>query len=163
MAVKTTGNLNLLSWIQEKDYDVWEYLYENYLVHIMNQKKTLAEIHRPLQFKRMFKNLQKVASVFDEQHESMCYARYVGGKYDISLPYRGKEWNQEQNQYWVAGFRLRERDLDKWSNRGAPPAMILDDASKDDLIEKCKECEIDYRKSCNKGKIMKAILNHPDN
>jgi len=163
MAV-TTGHLNLLSWIQEKDYDVWLYLYENYLVHVMNQKKTFPEIHRPLQFKRMFKNLQKNHN--DPQrnkYESMCYARYVGGKYDISLPYRGNRWAHEQNKYWVAGLRLRERDLDMWSNRGAPPAMILDDASKDDLIEKCKECEIDYRKSWNKGKIMKAILNHPDN
>lgn len=159
MAV-TTGHLNRLSWLQESDHDVWLYLYENYLVHVMNQKKTLPQIHRPLHFKRMFKNLQKTQN---DTYESMSYARYVGGKYSISLPYRGKGWDQERNNYWVAGLKLKERDLDTWSNRGSPPAMIIDQLSKDDLIEKCKECEIDYRKSWTKGKIMKAIMNHQDN
>jgi len=159
MAV-TTGHLNLLSWIQEKDYDVWLYLYENYLVHVMNQKKTLPAIHRPLHFKKKFKNLQKTQN---DTYESMSYARYVGGKYSISLPYRGKGWDQERNNYWVAGLKLKQRDLDRWDYRGAPPAMIIDQLSKDDLIEKCKECEIDYRKSWTKGKIMKAIMNYQDN
>jgi len=155
-------HINLLSWLQESDHDVWLYLYNNYIVHVMNQKKTLPQIHRPLHFKRMFKNLQKTQGERDT-YESMCYARYVGGKYSISLPYRGKGWHHERTNYWVAGLKLQARDLDTWSNRGSPPAMIMDELSKDDLIEKCKECEIDYRKSWNKGKIMKAILNHPDN
>lgn len=162
MAVMT-GHLNLLSWLQEQDHDVWLYLYENYLVHVMNHKKTLSEVHRPLHFKKMFKNLQKEER-YDSHYESMSYARYVGGKYDISLPYcRMKGLDKEWNNYWVAGLKLQERDLDKWINRNQPPALELDRWSKDDLIEKCKECEIHYRKSWNKDKIIKALMNHPDN
>ncbi len=155
-------HINLLSWLQERDHDVWLYLYNNYIVHVMNQKKTLPQIHRPLQFKKMFKNLWKMEAGRNVI-ESMCYARYVGGKYSICLPYRHKEWDHERTNYWVAGLKLKARDLDTWENRGSPPAMIMNEVSKDDLIEKCKECEIDYKKSWNKGKIMKAILNHPDN
>jgi len=131
----------------------------------MNQKKTLPEIHRPLHFKKMFKNLEKDRAIYCYNNNnfvwaSRSYARYVGGKYSIRVDeINEREWNK----YWVAGLKLKARVVDRWENRGSPPAMIMNEVSKDDLIEKCKECEIDYRKSWNKGKIMKAILNHPDN
>ena len=158
------GHVNLLSWLQEQDYDVWLYLYENYLVHVMNHKKMLSQVHRPLHFKKMFKNLQ-VENAYDSKNfcESRSYALYVGGKYSIHTSHGGYGaiFAGHGIKYYIAGLPLRTRELYSWQTAVQHPGQELCH-SKNDLIEKCKECEVHYRKSWNKDKLIRALMDHPD-
>ena len=121
----------------------------------------LSQVHRPLHFKKMFKNLQ-VENTYDEHCESRSYARYVGGKYSIHTRYGGGATAAQPGiKYYLAGLLLRTRELYSWQTAVQHPGQEVRH-SKNDLIEKCKECEVHYRKSWNKDKLIRALMDHPD-
>ena len=159
----TTTHLNLLSWLQDADYDVWLYLYNNYLVHVVNARSMKAEIHRPLQFKRMFKDLQRGSCHRDTWlRESRSYCRYLRGRYSISASCMDE--NQSQ-QLYLCGMPLQT-----WSPQNAweqqkPHQCFLDHnrGSKETCIDQCEKLDIHYRKSWTKGKIVTQMLAHEDN
>ena len=158
----TTTNLNLwrsLSWLQSADNDVWLYLYNNYLVPVLNSKMTHPEIHRPRHFKRMFEDLKRQCRGYDsELSEARSYCKYLAGRYNIA--HDSYRWQTSQNIY-LCGIRLPRGERQAWDD--TPYSVNMDNISKDQCIEKCKELDIHYRKSWTKGKIIKTMLNHEDN
>lgn len=157
----TTTHLNLWSWLQDADYDVWLYLYNNYLVPVLNAKKMHPEIHRPLQFKRMFKNLKKVSAVCgDWERESRSYCRYVAGKYSISSSPMDEKGGQN---LYLCGVRLQTWKPQHSWEQGKPISINIENTRKETCIDQCKKLDIHYRKSWTKGKIVTQMLAHEDN
>ena len=163
----TTTHLNLWSWLQDADYDVWLYLYNNYLLPVLNAKKMHREIHRPLQFKRMFKNLQKGQFKPGLTRESRSYCRYLAGKYtiDVSSLFAGIMDENHSQQLYLCGIPLQT-----WSPQNAweqqkPHQCYLDHTrgGKETCIDQCDKLDIHYRKSWTKGKIVTQMLAHEDN
>jgi len=148
-----------LTWLQDADYDVWLYLYKNYLVPVINAKKMHPEIHRPLQFKRMFKDLQKG---WGSVRESRSYCKYLAGKYSISTCSMDEHLSQK---LYLCGMPLQTWSPQHTWEQEKPYQCFLDhyQGNKETCIEKCKELDIHYRKSWTKGKIVKEMLAYEDN
>jgi hypothetical protein len=162
---------NLLSWLMAEDYDVWLYLYENYLIHVMNHKKMHPQIQRTPQFKKMLKNLRR-ESAWKQNTESRCYANYVGGKYSIAVGeagprIQGSIESYYPTHYWLAGERIlskSKKDRGLWSGDPMDAKMVLgDDLTKDKIIEICRFNELDYRKSWPKKRLLDLVLKYKDN
>ena len=105
----TTTHLNLLSWLQDADYDVWLYLYNNYLVHVVNARSMKAEIHRPLQFNRMFKDLQRMPlqtwspqNAWEQQKPHQCFLESNQGSKEICID-KCKELDIHHRKSWTKG------------------------------------------------------------
>ncbi len=162
----TTTNLNLwrsLSWLQSADNDVWLYLYNNYLVPVLNSKMTHSEIHRPRHFKRMFEDLKRNCYDPSAISEARSYCKYLAGRYSIS---HGSDALKTSQNLYLCGIRLQSEGwVSEWRRtwEDTPFSVNMNNISKDQCIEKCKELDIHYRKSWTKGKIIKAMLNHEDN
>ncbi len=153
----TTTHINLWSWLQDADHDVWLYLYNNYLVHVINAKKMHPQIHRPLQFKRMVKDLHKNhLGSWDELRDSRAYCRYLAGRYTL---YHNTMDDGRQNLY-ICGLKMAPL-MRGWPLQDS--GINVGSWTKEDCIEKCKELDIHYRKSWTKGKIVRAMLDHEDN
>jgi len=162
---------NLLSWLMAEDYDVWLYLYNNYLIHVMNHKKMHPQIKRTPHFKKMFKNLKR-ESHWRENIESRCYANYVGGKYTIAVGETGPKIYKTidsyyPTRYWLAGekiFSKYKKEGELWCIDDPDAKMVLgDELTKDKLIEICRFNELDYRKSWPKKRLLDVVLKYKDN
>jgi len=163
--VATNNVWESLTWLQDADYDVWLYLYKNYLVPVINAKKMHPEIHRPLQFKRMFKNLKRTSGhqgCRDWVRESRSYCRYLAGKYSISTSPMDERLSQK---LYLCGMPLQTWSPQYNWEQEKPYQCFLDhhQGSKETCIEKCKELDIHHRKSWTKGKIVTEMLAHEDN
>jgi len=156
----TTTHLNLWSWLQDADYDVWLYLYNNYLLPVLNAKKMHREIHRPLQFKRMFKNLTAGCNLWER--ESRSYCRYLAGKYSISASPMDEKKSQ---QLYLCGIPLQTWSPQHTWEQQKPHQCFLDHnrGGKETCIDQCEKLDIHYRKSWTKGKIVTQMLAHEDN
>jgi len=158
--------LNMLTWLKETDYDAWLYLYKNYLIHIVNARKMHPQIHRPIHFKKMFKNLQKEyrGTPYQRFCESRSYARYVGAKYTIDLPCGMKALDYAfGTKYYIGGKQLEPFDEQDYRTRIISYGMRAKRISKDDLIDICRENDLNPRVSWNKPKLFKLIYTHPNN
>jgi len=160
--------LNMLTWLKETDYDAWLYLYKNYLIHIVNARKMHPQIHRPIHFKKMFKNLQKEyrGTIPTSQRfcESRSYARYVGAKHTIDLPYGMPGMNNAfATKYYIGGKQLHPFNDQDYRTRIISYGIRAKNITKDDLIDMCRENDLNPRVSWNKPKLFKLIYTHPNN
>ena len=160
--------LNMLTWLKENDYDAWLYLYKNYLIHIVNARKMHPQIHRPIHFKKMFKNLQKEYNGTSPTSERFCesrsYALYVGAKHTIDIRYgMTLGYDRLEPKYYIAGKRLDPFDEQDYRTRIISYGMRARRISKDDLINMCRENDLNPRVSWNKAKLFKLIYTHPNN
>lgn len=170
----STSHLNLLSWLQEADYDVWLYLYNNYLIHVINNRKVCKEVHLPIQLQKMLRNCGEGESDdecgfrrrgYDKKlHSGRIYANYLSGRtlnleprHEIYLP----------NHYFLCGLRLASIKKPYFSPDSDPDVKLVMDygITKDELLQVCngEEYPVVVKKSWNKPKIIKAMLSEYEN
>lgn len=167
----STSHLNLLSWLQEADYDVWLYLYNNYLIHVINNRKVCKEVHLPKQLQKMIRNSQKgdrflVPTFSRSIHIGRIYARYLGAR-DLNLKSYVKVSDTHPDKFYLCGERLFPEKKTDWSSPMAPQryGMVFSNTTKDDLLQVCnsEEYPVAVKKSWNKPKIIKAMMSDYNN
>jgi len=168
----STSHVSLLSWLQEADYDVWLYLYNNYLIHVINNRKLCKEVHLPNQLQKMIRNSQKaiwkgrVPTGERNIHTGRIYARYLGAR-SLDLSCYHSISVRHKDKYYLCGESLFPETKTDWNSPMAPVrcGMRFANTTKDDLLQICngEEYPVDVKKSWNKQKILKAMLSEYNN
>jgi|DEB0MinimDraft_6_1074348.scaffolds.fasta_scaffold00886_5 hypothetical protein len=170
----STSHVSLLSWLQETDYDVWLYLYNNYLIHVINNRKVCKEVHLPNQLQKIIRNCGEGEA--DEEsgflrrgyekklHSGRIYASYLSGR-TLNLEPRHEIF--KPNHYFLCGLRICPVKKPYYSHESEPDVKVVMDygITKDELLQVCngEEYPVDVKRSWNKTKIIKAMLSEYEN
>ncbi len=155
-----TAHLNLLSWLQEEDHDVWEYLFNNYLLPVIKRKGCLKEI-RYIENKRLMKMINKFRGGYEgTSHDGRWFIRYNNlTTHDLKPRAMSCDWRKDEFDRPRCFGRV---DIN--SERGGLMQMINQrawlkiDGTKDQIIKHLQENEIKYKKSWKKEQLVKAML-----
>ena len=154
-----TAHLNWLSWLQEEDHDVWEYLFNNYLLPVIKRKGCLKEI-RYIENKRLMKMIKKFRGGYEgTSHDGRWFIRYNTltafqlKPNSLSHLYYGDQFDRPR----CFGDVEFTSEIDK-AGYVNQTAKIKIDGTKDQIMKHLQENEIKCRKSWKKEQMVKAML-----
>lgn len=152
-------HINLLSWIQEQDYDAWLALYE-YLEPIIMMRRSLPKLRRDEWFQKML-----IKQKIDDENTkptSIYYNRYINYKSKIDTHVHSIQENFALTNIYICGIKCdSERIRDHW---GATMIkgyrlIISSHTTKDDIFKSVKAySDIPIKKSWTKGRMIDALI-----
>tara|TARA_R100000479_G_scaffold56186_1_gene26631 strand:+ start:1181 stop:1633 length:453 start_codon:yes stop_codon:yes gene_type:complete len=147
-----TAHLNWFSFLQEQDYDVWEYLFNNYLLPVIKKKASLKEI-RYIENKRLMK--------FIKTRKHGYAGPYHCGRYFVRYNTLLKNNIQPcapicEEQYFGFSRMMGGNGPSGWNTQRSYGAVV--NSTKDQIMKHLEENEIKCRKSWTKEKMVKAML-----
>lgn len=146
-----TAHLNWFSLLQEQDYDVWEYLFNNYLLPVIKSKACLKEI-RYIENKR----LMKFIKTRNKEQRPYHWGRYFV-RYNTILESNIRPCEPIcQEQYFGFSRMMGGQRPSAWNPDRSYGASI--GATKETMMKYLEENEIKCRKSWTKDKMLTAML-----
>ena len=159
-----TAHLNLLSLLQEQDYDVWEYLFNNYILPIIKSRECQKEL-RYIDNKRLIKliNMENGKNYHHrpETHPGRWFIRYNNLTWRCLQPdYLYDYYNGDKNDKTRCFGKVEIESNSRQSpyNENSYNYNIKIEGTKDQIMKHLDENEIKYTKSWKKDKLIKAML-----
>ncbi len=148
-----TAHLNWFSWLQEEDYDVWEYLFNNYLLPVIKSKACLKEI-RYIENKRLVKFIK-------ESRRYEYSGHFHWGRYFVRYNTLLKDNIRPsapicQREYFGFSRMMGSEGPCGW--HPDRPHRVVVVSTKEAIMKHLEENEIKCRKSWTKDKLVKAML-----
>ena len=158
-----TAHLNWFSYLQEEDHDVWEYLFNNYLLPVIKKKASLKEI-RYIENKRLMKLIKKFRGVYEgTAHDGRWFIRYNTLReyalkpHPIYNPYYGDMFDRPRC-FGGVQFTSEVNKVSTLYSVNGRRAKIKIDGTKDQIMKHLEENQIKCRKSWTKDKMVQAML-----
>ena len=154
-------HINLLSWIQEQDYDAWLALYE-YLEPIIMMRRSLPRLRRDEWFQKML-----IKHKIDDENikpTSIYYNRYVNYNSKIDTNVHTIERNFAPTKLYICGIECHTEPIYDYTP-GAGWLRVIKgyrlsiNATKDEIFKSVKAySDIPIKKSWTKGRMLIALV-----
>ncbi len=153
-------HLNLLSWLQEQDYDAWLALYE-YLEPVIMMRRSLPKLRRDEWFQKML-----IKQKIDDENKkptSVYYNRYVNYHSTIKTYVDLCSSDFKPTKLYIHGIECDiERIRDHTYGWGYPPIKgyrLSVKATKDEIFKAVTESgHQPIKKSWTKGRMLLALV-----
>tara|TARA_R100000734_G_C3237318_1_gene43176 strand:- start:43 stop:534 length:492 start_codon:yes stop_codon:yes gene_type:complete len=160
-----TAHLNWLSFLQEQDHDVWEYLFNNYILPIIKSRECQKEL-RYLDNKRLMKLISQATARQYGHRDGAChpgrwFIRYSNLRHwSLSPNDIYCCWNGDKNDKTrcFGEVQFESKSYVNHYNKHDYRYYIKIEGTKDHIMKHLDENEIKYKKSWKKEKLIKAML-----
>ena len=146
-------HINLLSWIQEQDYDAWLALYE-YLEPIIMMRRSLPKLRRDEWFQKML--IKRKIDDENTKPTSIYYNRYINYKSKIDTHVHSIQEDFAPTNIYICGIKCyTESTYIPNYHR----LVISSYTTKDDIFNAVKVySDIPIKKSWTKGRMIDALI-----
>ncbi len=145
--------LNLLSWLQEQDYDAWLALYE-YLEPIIMMRRSLPKLRRDEWFQKML-----IKQKIDDENTkptSIYYNRYLNYNGNIDTYVHIIQENFAPTNIYICGIKCYTESTYITNHYRL---IISSYTTKDDIFKSVKAySDIPIKKSWTKGRMIEALI-----
>lgn len=155
-----TAHLNWFSYLQDEDYDVWEYLFNNYLQPVIKRKACLKDI-RYIENKRLMNCIKKFRGGYNgTAHDGRWFIRYnTLTAYELKPRAMYCEWRGDKfDRPRCFGDVEFNSEINKVGHYSEQRASIKIEGTKDQIMKHLEENEIKCKKSWKKDQMVKAML-----
>ena len=144
-------HINLLSWIQEQDYDAWLALYE-YLEPIIMMRRSLPRLRRDEWFQKML-----IKQKIDDENKkptSIYYNRYLNYNSNIDTYVHSIQPNFASTNIYICGIKCHTERKYILNNH-----CLIISATKDEIFKSVKAySDIPIKKSWTKTRMIDALI-----